>query len=223
MNIYLRAIILPIFLGSCSLIDTQRFAPNYVNAFNSIKDSFYGYDESLISSQLVDQISFASLILKAGKGPEGLLILESIDQNKLTYVSADNIRFALKDGKIIRTSGFDNNLIRVVEPRDALRNFYSSDKIQTRYIAYYSYDEPAVNQMKIEVVLSKIGYEEIAIFEKKIKVFKIKEEVTNSYLGWSRVNTYWVDDKEFFVWKSEQYISPLLPAVSYQITKKPAL
>ena len=64
MNIYLRAIILPIFLGSCSLIDTQRFAPNYVNAFNSIKDSVYGYDESLISSQLVDQISYASLIVK---------------------------------------------------------------------------------------------------------------------------------------------------------------
>ena len=58
MNNYLNVILLSLFLSSCSLIDTQRFAPNYVNAFNSIKGSIYGYNESLISPQLVEQISF---------------------------------------------------------------------------------------------------------------------------------------------------------------------
>ena len=223
MNIYFRVIILSLFLTSCSLIDTERFAPNYVNAFNSIKDSVYGYNDSFISEQLVNQIPYASLKMNVGNGPEGLLILETIDQDKLIYVSSDNIRFIIKDGKIVRTSGFNNNLIGVFEPRDILRNLYISDKTQSEYIAYYSYDDPPVNQMKIEIIQSKIGSEEIAIFGKKIKVLKVKEEIKNSYLGWSKSNTYWIDEKEFFVWKSEQYISPLLPIINYEVTKKPTL
>jgi len=49
------------------------------------------------------------------------------------------------------------------------------------------------------------------------------EEVTlNKYLGWEVSNLYWMDD-EGFIWKSEQNISPKLPTVYIEVTKKPSV
>ena len=47
----------------------------------------------------------------------------------------------------------------------------------------------------------------------------IEERITNSFIGWSEVNKFWVDDNNF-VWKSEQFISPKLPRFSIEVTKK---
>jgi len=49
----------------------------------------------------------------------------------------------------------------------------------------------------------------------------IEEEIRNDYIGWSAVNKFWVD-KEGFVWKSEQHISPKVPRLIIEVTKKPS-
>jgi hypothetical protein len=48
----------------------------------------------------------------------------------------------------------------------------------------------------------------------------IEETVTSSEIAWSEINQYWVDESNF-VWKSEQNISPRLPTIYYEVTKKP--
>jgi hypothetical protein len=40
-------------------------------------------------------------------------------------------------------------------------------------------------------------------------------------VGWKGINKYWVDE-DFFVWVSEQSLSPRLPYVYLEVTKKPS-
>jgi hypothetical protein len=48
------------------------------------------------------------------------------------------------------------------------------------------------------------------------------ETKINKHIGWRIKNLYWVD-KELFIWKSEQYISPKIPKILIEVTKKPSM
>ena len=117
-NMVLRFYLLIIFnliLQSCSLdsID-RRIAPGYVEAFRTIKNSFIDLDNELITPELIENIPYASLTLKIGRGAPGLLILESVDGNKQTWVSADGVYLVLEKGRIIKTAGLFNNLVNYI-------------------------------------------------------------------------------------------------------------
>ena len=126
MNRVYLILISTIFLDSCTSFSLQRIAPNYIDAFTNIKGSIFGFPDYPISRDLVDNIPFASLKLKIGNGSAGLLILEEKKAKNLTYVSADNVRVILHNGKIIRTSGLDNNLVEIKEPKNTFENFLAN-------------------------------------------------------------------------------------------------
>ena len=86
---------------------------------------------------------------------------------------------------------------------------------------YHSYDEPKLIDLKLSVKLKKIGLEKHSIFGNSYELFRVEEIIESEYLGWTKTNVYLLDPKDFFVWKSTQNLSPLLPKVSYEITKNP--
>ena len=141
----------------------------------------------------------------------------------LTYVSADNVRIVLHNGKIIRTSGLDNNLVKIKEPKNSFENFLKSKKDEIIYYTYSSYDYPPLIDMKTKVTLKKLGTEEVEILDRKYYLVKFQETVENSYFDWKVTNFYWIDSADYFVWRSQQSISPLLPIINYEVTKKPTL
>jgi hypothetical protein len=77
--------------------------------------------------------------------------------------------------------------------------------------------------MKNKITLKKLGTEEVVILDTKYSLVKLQETVENSYLGWKAINFYWIDKSDYFVWRSLQSISPLLPIINYEVTKKPTL
>ena len=149
--------------------------------------------------------------------------MEEKQAKSLTYVSADNVRIVLKNGKIIRTSGLDNNLVKIKEPRDSFKNFLRSQEDEISYYTYSTYDNPALIDMQAKITLKKLGTEEVEILDTKYSLIKLQETVENSYLGWKVINFYWIDSADYFVWRSQQSISPLLPIIKYEVTKKPTL
>ena len=48
----------------------------------------------------------------------------------------------------------------------------------------------------------------------------IEENIESDEIGWSVTNKYWID-RDDYVWKSVQYVSPRLPAFYIEVTKKP--
>jgi len=207
---------------SCSALDTQRIAPNYLNAFNSIKGYFLGYENSTLTRELIDKIPYASLKLQIGKGTPGLLILEEENDGGMIYVSADGVRFVIKEGVILRTSGLENNLLDKLEPSNSMDSFLESGKESDEYLTYHSYDEPRLINLKLKTTIRRGEIEKHVILGKSYDLIRIEQTIENSYLGWKETNIFWLNPNSYFVWKSKQYISPLLPAVYYEVTKKPA-
>ena len=78
-------------LGACASINSGNVASSYFIAFEALKDTIFVKPDNLITRELVEKIPYASAKLKIGKGPTGLVILESIKNKQYTWVSADKI------------------------------------------------------------------------------------------------------------------------------------
>ena len=81
-----------LFTYGCQSFNTQNIAPGYYETFKAINNAIFGYEDR-IPTQLIQEIPYASMLLKIGKGPEGLLILESSNNDIHTWVSADGVYF----------------------------------------------------------------------------------------------------------------------------------
>ena len=202
-------------LSSCSALDSNRVASGYVDAFKSINKLIFGYENN-IDPEVINKIPYASSLVKIGKGPYALMILESSENNEHTWVSADGVYLVTYEGRIIKTAGLQNNLTQLTMPKI---NWTSIDKPQ-QFNYYLSYDKPYLRDLKIEVEVTNQGQTLTKLFNREVKLVLIKEKLRNRYLGWEVENSYWVDDKGF-VWKSKQFISPKLPSFEVEITKKP--
>ena len=205
---------------ACTNMDT-RVAGGFRIAFDSAQKIFFGY-EDFINVDVVNNIPYASMKLKIGKGPYGLLVLESIESNKTMWVSADNVYIVMQGGKIIRTSGLNNNLIDYSYPGNLLE-VINQKETTLRYFSYYSYDEPRADLIRTEVEVKNLGKTAISILGATYELVLLEETVNSTYLGWKVSNRYWVDPNDGFIWKSEQNISPKLPTFYIEITKKPVL
>ena len=225
MNIYRRKIQLIticMLLGSCASLDTNNIAPSYFAAYSSIKAAIFGYDDANITRDLVKKIPYASAKLKIGRGSSGLLILESIKGNQTTWVSADNVLLLVRDGRIIRTLGLINNLTSYQSVDQSFKDLLSNSDSLLNYYSYYSYDEPLLHNLRVEVSLSIKGTQDLELLGKVRSLVLVEELVTSKEINWTKKNKYWIDPDTFFVWKSIQYISPKLPKFVFEVTKKPA-
>jgi len=208
-----------ILFQSCS-IDTSRIAPGYVEAFQTIKDSLIGADNELVTAEIIERIPYASSKLAIGKGAPGLIILESINDNKETWVSADGLFLVIEDGRVIKSAGLFNNLVSLKFADNDFKNLIVS-RTSEKLIFYYSYDNPQLIDMRVEVERRFITEEKVRLLSGEKQLSLIEEKITNDYIGWKELNKFWVDN-EGFVWKSEQFISPKLPRFNIEVTKKPA-
>ncbi len=216
MKYFIVSIFTILFLTSCSSNNVNRIAPGYGDAFIAIKNAFIGYEDAEISPEVIYNIPYASAFIKIGKGPRALMILESKNAKDLTWVTADGVFIVTRNGRIIKTSGLINNLVNSLQPFNFDRYDVSSEKI-----FYYSYDEPVLNNLRVSSVFKIKGKESVELFDRSKNLVLVEEIIKNEYLGWQQINKYWIDD-DMFVWKSEQYISPKLPKIVVEVTKKPS-
>ena len=212
-----------IVLGSCAYLP-PNVAGNFNQTYKAFSNLIFGYEDYPITQEVVDQIPYASMRMKIGKGPAGLLILESIDReaNKLTWVSADNIFITTKNGRIIRAEGLNNNVTDFVSSEPSFEQILDEDFFEQEFKRYISLDNPEVYEMELKVSFQKFESEDVFILGRKRELVLIEETIENSYTRWKYTNKYWVDQNSGFVWQSVQEIAPNLPPILMQITKKPS-
>ena len=148
-------------LLACSSMNSERIAPSIGGAYESIKGALFGYADPIINKEIINRIPYASALLKIGKGSNGLVILESINSNNYIWVSKDNVFIVIEGGRIIKTEGLVNNLTNFVRPDISFKEFLDNPtSFTTSSFVYYSYDEPYLLDLKVEVSLIKKGYQE---------------------------------------------------------------
>ena len=212
-----------LFLTTCSSLP-NNVASNFKIAFSSIQSAIFGFEDYPISRDLVSNIPYASLILKIGKGPAGLLILESKKDGLNTWVSADGASIIEKDGKIVRTIGLTNNVVglRSLQEKTFMDLITLSPSSKNLNIDYLSLDNPEVFEMELDCYVLIEGEEVIEILDKKFSLIHISRVKENKFLRWKVKDHFWVDPIDGFVWKSIQNVAPNLPPILIEVTKRPA-
>jgi len=209
-------LIISIFIGyGCSSIGgNSNIAPGYSDAFKLVKNYFYGEENNFLNRQLINDIPYASMKLKIGKGSTGLVILEEKIQNKEYWVSADSVFIVINNGRIIQTSGLENNLTDSTSSEIPLN-------VENSYSYLNNYDKPRLDSFKLDATLTKKQTQSVELINGKKDLTLFVEVVKNDFVGWQVTNKYWLD-QDGFVWKSVQYISPKLPPIYIEVTKKPS-
>ena len=151
MKLLLKILIIISFV-SCSAIDTSRIAPGYGAAFDAIKLAIFG-DNNEIDTNLIANIPYASMLVKIGKGPTALMILEGINGDEYTWVSADGVYLVLKEGKIVKTEGLPNNL----HSRFDSSFKWDQSLYQQTYISYLSFRNPRLDNLKVTSIYQNNG------------------------------------------------------------------
>ena len=129
----------------------------------------------------------------------------------------------LKDGRIIKTAGLKNNLSNIETINQTFKDLTSKSKeLQLNYSSYYSFDDPLLLHLRVNITLVNRGLEEIEIVGEKKKLILFEEIFSNKQINWKGTNKFWVDPEDNFVWKSRQQISPKLPYFVLEVTKKPS-
>jgi len=208
---------------SCSSLSSGGIAPSFTNAFYAIKGAVFGYPDLQITRQTIEDIPYASALLRIGKGSQGLIILESVAKDEYVWVSRDNVYLVLKDGRIVKTLGLKNNLSEIKSINQTFKDLSSkSQELILNYSTYYSFEDPSLLDLRVNITIINRGLEEIKILGKKKKLILFEENFSNNQIDWKGTNKFWVDPEDYFVWKSSQQISPKLPYFVLEITKKPS-
>ena len=218
-----------IFLNGCSSIPSNiggtmggTIGGSFSNAYKAISSLISGYEDYPITKELVDQIPYASLKMKIGKGPAGLLILESKKGDEYTWISADNIYIVTKWGRIIRAQGLINNLTDTYSAEPSFKEILQSSDLTGENFRYITLDNPQAFDIRVKVSYRKIGPEGVSILDRTRQLTLIEENIENAYIKWRHTNKYWVDQETGFVMQSFQVIAPNLPPILIQVTKKPS-
>ena len=145
------------------------------------------------------------------------MILESVNNNEYTWVSADGVYLVIKQGRIIKTLGLPNNLSSRLDPNLSWNERTSLDK---ESISYLSFQNPILNNLKVTSTFKVKDYQDIDLIfgEKELRL--IEENIESDTIAWYASNNYWLD-VDNYIWKSTQYISPKLPPIHFEVTKKP--
>ena len=192
-------IVLAILLNSC--------ANNIYNELGSILSEMFSNKD--ISQEEINRIPYASLQMKIGRSPFSLIVLEEDLGDSLKWTSSNLIKIYTKNGKIIKFSGIDNELVSLqMDPNNPLLTGTLTNSTDEDLTAFYTFRNPDLFDMPIKSNFKFLFEEEIIYLGEKIMVHKFIEKSYENLIRWNFENLYWINPVNNEVIKSIQNITP---------------
>lgn len=187
---------------------------------NSASDIFFPKDsDAQLTQASVAKIPYATIGVKVGRQPKALLVLSRFQQSNLHWLSADHVALVTNGGRLVKTAGF---------PADLKATFtYNSDPVLTgglhkvvngyRLMRAVDMQPEDRHSVRIDSIFRTDGRESIKIMGTTLDTVRVTERAAADAIDWKFENTYWVDPKSGFVWKSIQHFVPELPPAVIEV------
>ena len=154
------------FIASCSTSPLkENVVSNSVKNFftsnlwvNSFSKVIFGYPDYPLTREMVEEIPYASLRIKIGIGPAGLMILQEKEDEKYSWVSKDSVLIKIQDGRIVRTSNLNNDLVDYYYAEDIVFEGLVKGNIQLK--------ETSENITLRDLIKGNISFKEIINLKK---------------------------------------------------------
>lgn len=161
-------------------------------------------------------LPYASMDAKLGISLHSLVILLRYDGPDLHWYSADKITLITRQGRIITTNGFPDDLLKT--------QFWTPDPITDRTaaqghtvrlldLAYRS-----LYGLTVDSEWENQGVEHVDIYGQVYTLQRTVERCICRQRDWSFENTFWRDENNF-VWKSKQHYTPTAPPLELAVLK----
>ena len=209
----------PVIVAAFVLAGCSSIGGGDAGALYAVAKNYWTGNSGKVTLAEAAAVPYASLGVSVGGDSETMIVLAGDADGQRLWTSSAKIAITTKDGRIMRTAGFEHNL-GGYEPRgDTL----VKDGVR---IVHWQADFPDLNLYSVPITCQdrEAGTETIVILGKDIHTRRIDESCASqvSQLGWSFKNIYWVDPESGLTWRSIQHVHPRLDAIETEILRPPA-
>ena len=179
--------------------------------------------DAAIDRAQLESLPYASLFTRIGSGPAGSMILGKIDGHDLHWVSADRAVLVTRNGRVVQSGGFPEELrgTRFLTP-DPLATFSSDFRLPQTVRRQVDVPARALYSSIISANWQMDGSETIDILGKSFDTIRFREICKMPAHGLEFENYFWRDPQSGFVWKSFQHWVPGGPPVTMEVVKPPS-
>lgn len=198
-------------LGGCAnSVMTQTVVTAFENSFGGA---------SAFNPDYPDKLPYASITVSIKNLQRALLVLGKAEHGELHWMSSDRGVLVTRNGRLVRTVGLPENLLRTdfLEPDlfDSESGVQEKARLTKRLI-----DIAPGNRfgMLVEARLERETKETVQIHTRTHDTVRFTEHCEVKQLSWKFTNTYWLGN-DGIVWRSLQYISPGLGPIQIEVNK----
>ncbi|HEY1962693.1 MAG TPA: YjbF family lipoprotein [Rhizomicrobium sp.] len=201
-------------LAGCSS-DKQT---DWTALFGMISQSF-GRGEDVTREQAA-AVPFASIGVRVGDDPEGMLVLGSSNGEERLWTAATHVVLLIRSGRVVRTAGLEFNLGDLRN----LRGINGAPSAQGSSDTAWEADLPDQHIFSVPIAChSNVrGPEAIKVLGSTVATVRVDEDCRSDKLDWTFTNSYWIAPQSGLVWRSIQHISPKLDPLEVRILRPPA-
>lgn len=168
----------------------------------------------------LEQIPYATISMKLGDNPAAFIVPIADNRGYLAYQDSVNRGIVMHGGLVTATHGFGHDLDSVAHRHDD-PVFTPTPPQHWPAILARSYGFNIRGESTFEITVqctSERGPAEvIEIVERRFNLLRMVESCSNMRRQFT--NAYWVDPGSGFIWKSEQWVGPHIPAMTVEIVR----
>ena len=207
---------LPLALTACTQDST----------LGMLRDSFtatMGSDDAYPRTrQQVDDLAFAQLGVRIGRGSRGIMVLNEVIGDDLYWISSNRILLVTRKGRIVRTVGFPSDLLGTRAFGQDLLDAYDYEHPQIDGLeTSRSVDTETAHGETVRARFRVEGSETITILDRQFETLRVIEEARYGANRWKATNLHWLSKRSALIWQSRQFITDGSPVVELQVLKRP--
>lgn len=191
--------------------------PLWRAALDNMRASVEGPKPLELKQAEIDARPSYQLELQTSAG-NAVLFLARQDRGLQFWVPVTKQVVMMRDGLVVRTTGFDDNLagtrLGVDSPFHGGLNKVADGQTSERWIDLpngYRYGVPLSSRFR------KVRMERVRIVDREYELLRVDEDIRAPLLGLDATNRYWVDPQDGFVMQSLQQVTPDLQVLITQL------
>lgn len=175
-----------------------------------------------LSDSQIAAIPYASLGLRVGSSAGVVMILASVDGDRLHWASSDRVVLVTQRGRLVKTIGMPRDLLttRFTEadplPLAARGDPAAGESRISRIIDLRPKDDFSV---PVDSRCTLDGEETVSILGVSRTLIRVSEKVVVRKWRWSTENLFWLDPVSHMVWKSRQQFCPDVAPLTMEVLR----
>jgi hypothetical protein len=164
----------------------------------------------------VERIPFASIGVQIGSASEALVVLATVDGDTLTWIAADRSLIQTRNGRIVRFSSRDIEVVTAPGSEDPVAN---GAVAPGKFIRLLDFPQPKLYSVPAESSLVASGQARVALLHGEILTRSFVETGISHALAWDFENHFYLDLETRRVWQSNQTVTPQLPPIKIRVLR----